>query len=88
MAITVSVSRLGNSKGFRIPQSILKSLNADNVGDEFSLSVEDNKIVLEKQKEPDVIDELFKGFDPDKYYKNHDVPEMVDWGKPQGREIF
>lgn len=88
MAITVSVSRLGNSKGFRIPQSILKSLNADNIGDEFSLSVEDNKIILEKQKEPDVIDELFKGFDPDEYYKNNDTPEMVDWGKSQGREMF
>lgn len=49
---------------------------------------ENNKIILEKQKEPDVIDELFNDFDPDKYYKKHDVPEMVDWGKPQGREIF
>ena len=88
MSITVSVARLGNSKGFRIPQSVLKSLNADDIGDKFSLSVEDNKIVLEKQKEPDVIDELFKDFDPDKYYKKHDTPEMIDWGKSQGREIF
>ena len=44
--------------------------------------------VLGEPKEHDGIDELFNGFDPDKYYKKHDIPEMVDWGKPQGREIF
>lgn len=48
----------------------------------------ENRIISEKPKEPDVIDELFNDFDPNKYYKKHDVPEMVDWGKPQGREIF
>lgn len=48
----------------------------------------ENRIISEKQKEHDVIDELFSGFDPDKYYKKHGVPEAVDWGKPQGREIF
>ena len=48
----------------------------------------ENRIISEKTKEPDVIDELFNDFDPNKYYKKHDVPEMVDWGKPQGREIF
>lgn len=40
------------------------------------------------EKRLDIIDELFKDFNPDEYYKNHDVPEMVDWSKPQGREIF
>ena len=48
----------------------------------------ENRIISEKPIEPDVIDELFNDFDPNKYYKKHDVPEMVDWGKPQGREIF
>lgn len=49
---------------------------------------ENNKIILEKSKEHDVIDKLFNDFDSDKYYKKHDVPEMVNWGMPQGREIF
>ncbi len=54
----------------------------------ITMNDENNKIILEKQKEPDVVDELFKDFDPDKYYKKYDVLEMVDWGKPQEREIF
>lgn len=59
-------------------------------GNNMSITVngENNKIVSEKPKEPDVIDELFNDFDSNKYYKKHDVLEMVDWGKPQGREIF
>lgn len=58
-------------------------------GNNMSITVNgENRIISEKPKEPDVIDELFNDFDPNKYYKKHDVPEMVDWGKPQGREIF
>ncbi|WP_155728811.1 hypothetical protein [Ligilactobacillus aviarius] len=52
------------------------------------MSITVNEIILEKPKEHDVIDELFNDFDPDKYYKKHDVPGMVNWGMPQGREIF
>ena len=65
-------------------------LNNNQGGNYMSITVngENNKIILEKSKEHDVIDELFNDFDPDKYYKKHDVPEMVDWGKSQGREIF
>ena len=54
----------------------------------ITVNGENNKINLGKSKEHDVIDELFNDFDSDKYYKKHDVPEMVDWGKSQGREIF
>lgn len=54
----------------------------------ITVNGENNKIILEKPKEHDVIDELFNGFDPDKYYKKHDVPGMVNRGMPQGREIF
>ena len=58
-------------------------------GNNMSITVNgENRIISEKTKEPDVIDELFNDFDPNKYYKKHDVPEMVDGGKPQGREIF
>lgn len=54
----------------------------------ITVNGENNEIILEKSKEHDVIDKLFNDFDPDKYYKKSDVPEMVDWGMPQGREIF
>lgn len=61
-------------------------LNNNRGGNNMSITV--NEIILEKPKEHDVIDELFNDFDPDKYYKKHDVPGMVNWGMPQGREIF
>lgn len=54
----------------------------------ITVNGENNKIILEKSREHDVIDELFNGFDPDKYYKKHHALEMVNWGMPQGREIF
>lgn len=54
----------------------------------ITVNDENNKIILGKPKESDAIDELFSGLDPDNYYKKHDVPKMVDWGKPQGRELF
>lgn len=87
MKMTVKLTQIGNSKGIRIPSSVLKNIDADEVGEKFALNVKGNKIILEKE-ESDVIDELFKDFDLDNYYKKHDTPEMVDWGKPQGREIF
>ncbi|MTI47881.1 FliG C-terminal domain-containing protein [Sporosalibacterium faouarense] len=39
----IPIISIGNSKGIRIPQAILKQCNADK---EFELEVEDNQIVL------------------------------------------
>lgn len=51
-------------------------VNADHL--ESSKTFRTSQNVLGKRKEHDVIDELFNGFDPDKNYKKHDIPEMVD----------
>lgn len=36
----------------------------------------------------DTLEKLFEGFDLDAYYREHKTLDQVDFGKPQGREIF
>ena len=55
----VTISKWGNSQGFRIPKDILDKLNLA-VGDLVNISQKDNKLIIEpaKKKKKYSIDEL------------------------------
>ena len=57
--MTVTISKWGNSQGFRIPKDILDKLNLA-VGDLVNISQKDNKLIIEpaKKKKKYSIDEL------------------------------
>ena len=57
--MTVTISKWGNSQGFRIPKDILDKLNLA-VGDLVNISQKDNKLIIEpvKKEKKYSIDEL------------------------------
>ena len=57
--ITVTISKWGNSQGFRVPKDILDKLNLA-VGDLVNISQKDNKLIIEpaKKEKKYSIDEL------------------------------
>ena len=57
--MTVTISKLGNSQGFRVPKDILDKLNLA-VGDLVNISQKDNKLIIEpaKKEKKYSIDEL------------------------------
>lgn len=76
-----NIQKWGNSQGVRIPKALLDMINW-NKNDQLNMTVENNKIVIEKVKQRKTIKELFEDFDGD--YECIDA----DWGEPVGKEIW
>lgn len=81
--MTTTIQKWGNSQGVRIPKMLLDSVKwAEN--EQIVILVENNKLVIEKAKEKKRknIKELFAD------YKEEYTPIEIDWGKPEGEEIW
>lgn len=79
--MTTTVQRWGNSKGIRIPKTILDTV-CWNENDELELSLEGETLIIQKVRKCKTIEELFKDFDGE--YE----PRNLDWGEPAGREAW
>ena len=82
--MTTMIQKWGNSQGVRIPKVILDSVNWSE-NEKIVLIVDNGKLVIEKAKEEHKrknIKELFKD------YKEDYTPVEIDWGKPEGDEIW
>ena len=64
--MTVTISKWGNSQGFRVPKDILDKLNL-GVGDLVNISQKDNKLIIEpaKKEKKYSIDELVNNLPKD-----------------------
>jgi len=78
-----TICKWGNSQGIRLPKLILDMLNL-SIDDELDIEVDQDKIVIKKaiKNEIDIV-KLFENFNDSDY-----VPNKVDWGKPEGNEIW
>ena len=81
--MTTTIQKWGNSQGVRIPKMILDSVNWSE-NESIVIIVDNGKLIIEKAKEKKKknIKELFKN------YKGNYEPEEIDWGKPEGEEIW
>lgn len=81
--MTTTIQKWGNSQGIRIPKMLLDMVNWSE-NEEIIIEVKNDKIVIEKAKENKRknIKELFADFDGE-YEKME-----IDWGKPEGEEIW
>lgn len=77
----ITLQKWGNSQGFRIPKALIESLNWEE-NKEFSLTAEQNKLVIEPIKKRKSIEERFEGF------SGSYEPAEMDWGENVGNEIW
>lgn len=84
---TLTLSRWGNSLSVRIPKKILDSFKLGNE-DKLSYKVEDDKIILIPEKKESPLRKMFDGFDTEAYFKNKPKNKEINWGQPQGKELF
>jgi antitoxin component of MazEF toxin-antitoxin module len=79
----LTIGKWGNSQGVRLPKELLKHLHA-SVGSVIKVKLVKEGVILEAEK-------------PSKEYSIYDlVKEIdleytsaeVDWGKPEGREVW
>ncbi len=80
--MTTTIQKWGNSQGVRIPKTILEDVGW-NENEEIIVIVENGKLIMEKtKKKRKNIKELFEN------YKEEYKPQEIDWGKPEGEEIW
>jgi antitoxin MazE len=78
--MTVRVQRWGNSLGVRIPQQIAKQ-SAIREGAELEVSVNRGRVVLRPLGVPSLRQLLAQ-------VKPENRPDLVDWGRPIGKEAW
>ncbi len=79
--ITVTLQQWGNSQGIRIPKQLLKDIDLA-VGQEVNLQVQDGTLLVYPAKKRYTLQELIA-----KIPEDYEVEE-VDWGNPQGKEVW
>lgn len=80
--MTTSIQKWGNSQGVRIPKMLLDAVKWSE-NEEVTITVYDGKLIIEKaKKEKESIMKLFEN------YEEEYTPEEVDWGKPEGKEVW
>jgi len=76
----VTLQKWGNSQGFRIPKTVLESLEWQE-NEQFSIAAKKNKIIIEPVQKRKTIQELFAD------YEGNCESAEIDWGEPMGNEI-
>ena len=81
--MTTNIQKWGNSQGVRIPKMLLDTVKWSE-NEQIVILVQDNKLIIEKAKDRKRknIKELFAD------YKEKYEPVEIDWGKPEGEEIW
>ena len=80
--MTTTIQKWGNSQGVRIPKILLDTVKwSDN--EKIMIIVDNGKLIIEKaENKRKNIKELFAD------YKGDYNPTEIDWGDPEGKEIW
>ena len=79
---TATIGRWGNANAIRIPKALCEEvgLSADDL---VSIEAKKNKIVIQKKADEFTLQSLMKSWDSKRY-----SAEEIDWGTPQGNEMW
>ena len=76
------IQKWGNSQGVRIPKILLDTVKWKE-NEQIVIVVDNDKLIIEKAKDKRKnIKELFAD------YKGEYEPTEIDWGNPEGKEIW
>jgi antitoxin MazE len=78
--MTVTVQKWGNSLGVRLPRAVTQSAKL-GVGSQVEVKAQRGRIILEPVAVPTLAELLAQ-------VKPRSRPEVVDWGRPVGKEAW
>ena len=82
MSDTATINKWGNSLGLRLPKSYCEHMRLA-VGDEVSLSLEDDRIIIASPIEQFTLRARMQNWNGQRQ-----KTEEVDWGGPVGKEVW
>jgi antitoxin component of MazEF toxin-antitoxin module len=81
--LTATIKRWGNSAAIRIPRHILSQAKLEEGSDVEILLTKEGEITLRAIRRRENIQELFADYDGG-FFRT----EEIDWGEPQGNEVW
>ena len=81
--MTSTIKKWGNSAAVRIPRHVLAQANLEEGTDVEVVSEKEGEITLRAIRKRKSIQELFAGYDGGFFHT-----EELDWGEPQGDEVW
>jgi len=81
--LTATIRKWGNSAAIRIPRAILTQANLEEGSDVEIVMEKEGEITIRAVRKRKSIQELFAD-----YEEGFFQTEELDWGKPQGNEIW
>ena len=81
--MTTTIKRWGNSSAVRIPRNILSQANLEEGADVEIILAKEGEITLRAVRKRKSIQELFADYDGGAFQT-----EELDWGDPQGKEVW
>lgn len=86
--MVATLQKWGNSHGIRVPKQLLNDLNI-KVNDKLNIEVENDKMIIKKEKTHKTLKERLENFykKPISKIKKIEVEE-IDTGSPVGDEIW
>ena len=83
--VTTTINRWGNSSAVRIPRHILAQANFEEGTDVEIISLKEGEILLRAARKRKTLQEIFAEADHDgEFFQT----EELDWGAPQGEEVW
>lgn len=84
-----TISKWGNSQGIRLPKNILEKLHLRE-NDKVEISVKGEEIIIQKTKKYNNLEERLEAFygRPISEIGKIEDEKEVDWGAPEGDEIW
>ena len=83
IVLTATIRRWGNSAAVRLPRNILSQANLEEGTDVEIILSKEGEITLRAVRKRKNIQELFADYD-ESFFQT----EEIDWGKPQGEEVW
>jgi len=83
ITLIATIRRWGNSAAVRIPRHILSQAKLEEGTDVEIVLLKEGEITLRAVRKRKSIQELFAGYD-EGFFQT----EEIDWGKPQGNEVW
>ena len=84
MTLLSTISKWGNGQGIRLPKTLLELLKWKN-NDKLEIIVEDENIRIKKIDSPKKRKNIKKLF---ANYEKECKTQEIDWGEPEGKEIW
>ncbi len=81
--LTATIKRWGNSSAVRIPRHVLSQAKLEEGCDVEIISLQEGEITLRAIRKRPTIQELFAGYDGGFFHT-----EELEWGEPQGNEVW